>query len=116
MRDCFAIEAIVPSPDSRAIVHDIIYSELCHGVIRPESREGVQLIISELAAAGAESVILGCTEIELLISADDSVLPVHPSTTIHAHAAVTLAGATMSTECPTLFGNSSSSPPATLSQ
>jgi aspartate racemase len=89
MRDCFRIEVLVPSSDSRAVLHDIIYGELCHGIIRPESREKVRQIIHELADAGAESVILGCTEIELLISAADSGLPVHPSTTLHAVAAVT---------------------------
>jgi len=65
-----------------------IYRELCHGVIRQDSRAAYQRIIGELAEAGAESVILGCTEIELLISAADSELPLHPSTLIHAQAAV----------------------------
>lgn len=82
------IEAIVPSAASRQDVHDVIYQELCHGVIRQESRERYREIIGELARDGAESIILGCTEIELLISQGDSPLPLHPSTTIHAHAAV----------------------------
>jgi aspartate racemase len=84
----FGIEVIVPPPESRATLHGIIYTELCQGVFREESRENVSAMIRELAAAGAESVILGCTEIELLISAGDSVLPVHPSTLLHARAAV----------------------------
>jgi aspartate racemase len=87
----FGIEAVVPPPKSRETIHAIIYDELCQGIIRSESRDRVRTIIEELAAAGAESVILGCTEIELLISAPDSVLPVHPSTTLHARAAVDLA-------------------------
>ncbi len=88
MRDKFGIEVIVPSPASRQVVHDVIYDELCHGVIREESRTKYQEVILELAKAGAESVIMGCTEIELLISDKDSPLPTYPSTRIHAHAAV----------------------------
>lgn len=91
MRNRFRIEVIVPSPAARKLVHQIIYDELCHGLIRKESRERYQEIIHELARAGAESVILGCTEIELLISDQDSELPVHPSTTLHAFAAVDFA-------------------------
>jgi aspartate racemase len=89
--DNFGIEVIVPPADSRQLIHDVIYDELCHGIIRPESRERYQKIIGELAASGAESVILGCTEIGLLISGEDSPLPVHDSTTLHAMAAVEFA-------------------------
>jgi len=71
MRDKFGIEVIVPSPPSCQLVHDVIYQELCHGVIREESRERYQEIIRELAGIGAQSIILGCTEIELLISGKD---------------------------------------------
>jgi len=91
MREKFGIEVIVPSAPSRQLVHDVIYQELCHGVIREESRARYREIIHELAGAGAESIILGCTEIELLISNKDSELLTYPSTTIHAHAAVDLA-------------------------
>jgi aspartate racemase len=91
MRNQFGVEVIVPSPESLQLVHEVIYKELCHGVIRQESREQYQRIIRELAQAGAESIILGCTEIELLISQKDSKLPLHASTTIHAHAAVDFA-------------------------
>ena len=91
MRERFGIETIVPSPADRQVVHDTIYNELCHGVIRKESREAFQQIIARLAAAGAESVILGCTEIGLLISQSDACLPVHDSTLIHANAAVEFA-------------------------
>jgi aspartate racemase len=88
LRDNFGIKAIVPSLRSRQVVHDIIYRELCQGVIRQESRDQFQQVIDELGQLHAEAVILGCTEIELLISAQDSSLPVFPSTTIHAQAAV----------------------------
>lgn len=91
MRNPFGIEVIVPSPASRQRVHDVIYRELCHGVVRQESRELYQEIIRELAREGAESIVLGCTEIELLISQRNSKVPVHPSTSIHAHAAVDFA-------------------------
>ena len=67
MQNQFGIDVIVPSPASRQLVHDVIYQELCHGVIRQDSRERYQEIIRELADKGAESIILGCTEIELLI-------------------------------------------------
>ena len=69
----------------------MICQELCHGVIRQESRKQYQKIIGEPAEGDAESIILGCTEIELLISQKDSELPVYPSTTIHAQAAVDFA-------------------------
>ena len=88
MRDRFGIDVLVPPPSFREVVHDVIYRELCHGVIRNESREKYKRVIGELDDAGAESIVLGCTEIELLISAADSTLPVYPSTRIHADAAV----------------------------
>lgn len=91
MQKQFGIEIIVPAATSRRVVHDIIYEELCHGVIRDDSRERYQAVIAELAAKDAEAIILGCTEIELLISERDSILPLYASTTIHAHAAVELA-------------------------
>src|SRR5215471_6739141 len=91
MQNQFGIDVTVPSPASRQLVRDVIYQELCHGVIRQDSRERYQEIIRELVDKGAESIILGYTEIELLISQTDSRLPVHPSTTIHAHAAVDFA-------------------------
>ena len=91
LRKLFDIEAIVPGAESRELVHHVIYEELCHGVIRPESRAEYQRIIGDLHRAGATAVILGCTEVELLISQTDSPLPVFPSTRLHAMAAVDLA-------------------------
>jgi len=88
MRSAFGIDVLVPAEASRQVVHDVIYQELCHGEIREESRARYQEIIQELARAGAEAVILGCTEIELLIAQKDSTIPVYPSTALHAHAAV----------------------------
>jgi aspartate racemase len=91
MRERFGIATIVPSPADRQVVHDTIYNELCHGIVRESSRAAYQQIMARLAAEGAESVILGCTEIGLLISQEDSSLPVHDSTRIHAAAAVEFA-------------------------
>src|SRR5215471_16412722 len=91
LRQHFGIETIVPPEAGRHIVHDVIYDELCHGVIREESRAAFKTVIAGLAEQCAESVILGCTEIGLLISQPDSSLPVHDSTRIHAAAAVEFA-------------------------
>jgi aspartate racemase len=91
LRRHLGIETIVPSDTDRQVVHDAIYNELCHGVIREDSRAAFQAIIARLASEGAESVVLGCTEIGLLVSQADSSLPVHDSTRIHAVAAVDFA-------------------------
>jgi len=91
LRDGFGIDVRIPPPDSRQLVHDVIFGELCHGIIRQPSRERYREIIGELAARGAEAVILGCTEIGLLISGEDSPLPVYDSTDLHARAAVEVA-------------------------
>ncbi len=91
LRQHFGIETTVPLPPDRQIVHDVIYNELCHGVIRDESRAAFKNVIARLGEEGAEAVILGCTEIGLLISQEDSILPAHDSTKIHAIAAVEFA-------------------------
>ncbi|MGW4379425.1 aspartate/glutamate racemase family protein [Kitasatospora sp. NPDC004531] len=82
------LEVIVPDAAGRETVHRVIYQELCLGVVREESREAYREVIAELVAAGAQGVILGCTEIELLIGEQDSPVPVFPTTRIHAEAAV----------------------------
>jgi aspartate racemase len=92
LREQFGIETVVPSAPDRAIIHDVIYNELCHGVIREDSRASLQAIIVRLMEdAGAEAVILGCTELGLLISDVDSRVPIHDSTKIHSAAAVEFA-------------------------
>ncbi len=85
------LTVLVPDAADRADVHRIIYDELCLGRIEPASRRRYQEVIEAFAAAGAQGVILGCTEIELLIGPDDSTLPVFPTTRIHAEAAVAAA-------------------------
>jgi aspartate racemase len=85
------LTVLVPDADDRAEVHRVIYDELCRGTIREESREFYRQVIDRLVAAGAEGIILGCTEIELLIGPADSPVPVFPTTRLHVEAAVTAA-------------------------
>lgn len=91
LRDRHGLDASVPDADDRAIVHDVIFGELCRGVIRDESRRAFVGIIERAREAGADSVILGCTEIGLLIGEDDAGLPVYDTTFIHADAALDFA-------------------------
>jgi aspartate racemase len=88
MRDLFGLDVIVPDAADRRIVHNIIYEELVVGKVIPESRIAYHEIIARLIAQGAEAVILGCTEIMLLVSDEDSAVPLFDTTTIHAVAAV----------------------------
>ncbi|MBM7059030.1 aspartate/glutamate racemase family protein, partial [Streptomyces durocortorensis] len=83
-----ALDVRVPDAAGRALVHEVIYGELCLGEVRAESREAYREIIRGLVADGAEGVILGCTEIELLIGQEDSPVPVFPTARLHALAAV----------------------------
>ena len=84
----FNIEVLIPTEEERAVVHNVIYNELVHGVIKDSSREQYKKIINNLAQQGAEGVILGCTEIPLLISQSDVNIPVFDTTKIHAEKAV----------------------------
>ncbi|MGA7204016.1 MAG: aspartate/glutamate racemase family protein [Specibacter sp.] len=85
------LEVLVPDAAGRHDVHRIIYEELVVGVVTEVSRRVVAQVIESLQAMGAEGVILGCTEIELLIDQASSPLPVFPTTRLHAEAAVELA-------------------------
>ncbi|WP_186207949.1 aspartate/glutamate racemase family protein [Burkholderia gladioli] len=89
----FGIEVLTPDTEDRDTVHRVIYEELCHGLIEPASRAAYAAIIGRLAARGAQAVILGCTEITLLIGERDSPLPVFDTTALHAQAAVDFAAA-----------------------
>ena len=84
------LDVIVPPADDRALVHRVIFDELCRGVVRDSSRDQYRRIIADLAAAGAQGVVLGCTEIELLVTQQDSLVPVLATTRLHAEAAVRL--------------------------
>ncbi|MGB3201900.1 MAG: aspartate/glutamate racemase family protein [Nodosilinea sp.] len=85
------LEVLIPSESSRDVVHHIIYDELCLGQLKPDSRQAVLAICQELVEAGAEGVILGCTELELLVGDATAAVPLFPTTRIHAEAAVALA-------------------------
>ena len=87
----FGIDAIVPDEPARTRVHDIIYEELCQGRIVDSSRADYLRIIDELAARGAEGIILACTEIGMLIGQADTDIPLFDTTLLHAQAAVTWA-------------------------
>nr|WP_298682142.1 aspartate/glutamate racemase family protein [uncultured Dongia sp.] len=87
----FGLEVLVPDEAGRAQVHGIIYRELVKGIVRDESREIYRAVIRQLIAAGAEAIILGCTEIMLLVGENDSAVPLFDTTTLHAEAALTRA-------------------------
>ena len=82
------LEVLVPEEGDRDTVHRIIFDELCLGIVANESKEAFLAIIHKLKEQGAEAVILGCTEIGLLIIQEDSPLPVYDTTRIHAEEAV----------------------------
>lgn len=87
----YAIEVIVPEEEERNLVHKVIYSELCLGQIRDDSREKLLEIIARLHARGAEAVILGCTETAPLVQQRHTGVPLYDTTQIHAERAVKLA-------------------------
>jgi aspartate racemase len=82
------LDVLVPGAEDRAVVHRVIYEELVRGVVRPESRAAYRDVIRRLVDDGAEGIVLGCTEIELLVGDADSPVPVFPTTRIHVEAAV----------------------------
>ncbi|AYV36081.1 aspartate/glutamate racemase family protein [Aeromonas veronii] len=91
LQERFGLAVLVPDEAGRERVHRIIYDELCLGAIRASSRAEYLAIIAGLAAAGAEAVILGCTEIALLVGDARAAVPLYDTTAIHAEAAVALA-------------------------
>jgi aspartate racemase len=85
------LDVMVPGEADRAVVHRVIYEELVCGKIEPASRRAHREIIARLAARGAEGVVLGCTELPLLVKPEDSAIPLFDTTELHALAAVELA-------------------------
>lgn len=85
------IDVLVPDEGGRTIVHDVIYSELCLGVVSDESRARYLDVVDSLSRNGAEAVILGCTEIALLLDQSDTSVPLYDTTVIHADSAVAYA-------------------------
>ena len=88
------LSVVVPGPEDRRLVHDVIYQELCLGIVKDESRRAYRRVISGLVGRGAEGILLGCTEIDLLIGPPDAPVPVFDTTRLHAERAVDLALAT----------------------
>ncbi len=84
----YGLNVLVPPQDERKVIHDVIYNELCRGIINPVSREYYRAAIAHLVSSGAQAIILGCTEIMLLVKPEDSTVPQFDTTTIHARAAV----------------------------
>jgi aspartate racemase len=84
----YGLDVLVPEPDDRAVVHRVIYQELVAGQVLSTSREAYRKIIERLVAKGAEAIILGCTEIMLLVQPEDSPVPLFDTTFLHAQAAV----------------------------
>ena len=89
--DKFGIDVVVPNETDRTVVHDVIYNELCLGEIKASSRKQYVEIVNKLNEQGAEAVIMGCTEITLLIAQKDTHVPLYDTTAIHAEEAVKLA-------------------------
>ena len=88
LTDHYGLRVVTPEADDRQVVHEIIYRELVSGLIYPQSRDLYRHVIKRLVQRGAESIILGCTEIGILISQEDSTVPLFDTTKLHAHAAV----------------------------
>ncbi len=82
------LDVLVPDAPDRALVHGVIFDELCRGIVREESRSAYRDVLARLAAAGAQGVVLGCTEIELLVGPSDSPVPQFPTARLHIEAAV----------------------------
>lgn len=91
LQEHHGLDVLVPGSTDRSLVHNIIYQELIAGVVSPASREAFRQVIARLVDSGAEGVILGCTEIMLLIGEEDSPVPLFDTTALHAAAAVRLA-------------------------
>ena len=85
------LDVMIPSEAGRAVVHEVIFRELVLGRLRPESREAYREVMAELVERGAQAIILGCTEIGLLVKQEDAIVPLLDTTVIHAERAVELA-------------------------
>ena len=91
LRDAHDLHVLIPEEADRRIVHAVIYDELCVGVVRDSSREQYRRVIRNLADRGAQGILLGCTEIDLLIGPQDAPVPVFDTTRLHARRAVEIA-------------------------
>lgn len=93
----FGLSILIPPDEERGIINDVIFNELCLGVTRRSSKDQFKEAIEGLVARGAEGIILGCTEIPMLINEEDSAVPLFDTTLIHALRAVDLA---LTRSCP----------------
>ena len=91
LRDRHRLDVLVPGAPDRALVHRVIYDELCVGVVEDRSRNAYRRIMRELVDRGARAILLGCTEIELLVGPKDAPVPVFDTTRLHAERAVEMA-------------------------
>ena len=91
LRERFDLEILTPDADDRALVHAVIYEELVRGLVTSASRDAYRAVIGRLVARGAQAIILGCTEIMLLVKPEDSAVPLLDTTALHVQAAVSFA-------------------------
>jgi aspartate racemase len=91
LRDRHGLDVLVPDEDERREVHRVIYEELCVGVVEDASRDAYREVMAALAGRGAQGILLGCTEIDLLVGPGDATVPLFDTTRLHAERAVDLA-------------------------
>ena len=91
LRDRHGLDVLVPGAEDREIVHRVIYEELCVGIVDGDSRDEYRRVMAALAERGAQGILLGCTEIDLLVGQRDCAVPVFDTTRLHAERAVELA-------------------------
>lgn len=91
LKDKHGIDVLIPEEEERIAIHTILYDELCLGSIKTESKERFKTIIANLESRGAEGIILGCTEIPLIVKQEDYAIFLYDTTTLHAEAAVDFA-------------------------
>ena len=88
LRDSFGIDVVLPNEAQMTDIDDIIFTDLCRGIVRDDARKVYQAVMDDLADSGAEGIVLGCTEIEMLIRQEHHALPLYDTTKLHAHSAV----------------------------
>lgn len=91
LTETYGLNVLIPAPSDRKIIHDVIFDELCMGRYRDASRNAYLRIIDHLSQNGAQAIILGCTEIGLLINQGDTKVTLYDTTAIHADKAVQFA-------------------------
>ena len=84
----FGLSVLIPPDEKRGMINDVIFKELCQGIIKQSSKDQFKEVIKELVARGTEGIILGCTEIPMLIKEGDCPVPLFDTTSIHALRAV----------------------------